>query len=364
MSLKKNIETLFGYSKNPKQVPKALAKSILDELFPGHEFLGILGFGAEGCVFKTIAMEKKEKVHYAIKIAEPDFLKKEFERKGLWGERVEKINHPRVRFLNGINCQKMAAELANNPSFSLVVPQVHQILEEPWLCFRMQFIDGIPLLQFLEETKSFQASMTLYMSLLQGVQSLHAAKIIHRDLKPENIIVCGNRMLHPQICLLDWTQAKLLGTDYQNTLPGTVMGTLPYGSDKMTNEANAKEATEADDVEPCAVMCYEFVNFHKVPIPKDCRIEDLLISREAKRKYREQLREGIPEQLHPVFDCGGENKFQKIDPLIFELERAFLAMDFSLYEKIEPEPSKTIEQRLERIEKMLEKFASLWNIPE
>jgi serine/threonine protein kinase len=365
MALKNNIEKLFGYRLNPKQVPSIIAKSVLEELFPGHLYLGVLGFGSEACVLKTNAWVEeldsrgnlvRNRMNLAVKIAAEDFVRKDYDRVNFYSARVEKPNRERARFLNGINCQKMVSELVKTP-FSLVIPKVYEVKEEPWLACSMGFIEGIPLLQYLEENKDFIQSLKLYLRLLEGVQDLHIAKIIHRDLKPENMYVCGNRQLHPQIALLDWTSSKLLGVGWSNTIPGTSLGTVPYASDKMVIEGKSQDASEEDDVEPLSVMIYEFSNFSKIPPPPSslCQPSDIATSKDAKKKYREWVKNSIPKDLHNVYDCGGNDKFKTVGPLIHELGKSFLAMDFNKVELKTIEG--TIEDRVLRLENILEKIS-------
>jgi serine/threonine protein kinase len=326
--LKNQIEILFGYSENPNLITQAMVRPILAELFPSLDYLGVLGIGAEACVLKC--QEVGTPYFCAVKIAAPRFLKKEFVReRGLFGgNRIEVTNVPRERFLNGVTIQKMAANLAGeSQDFPVVIPGKILLKEEPWLAYRMEFVDGMPLLRFFQERKNFRESMGLYANLLLGVEALHDAGIIHRDLKPENIMVTGNSLKKTKIAIVDWTQTKLLGID-SKTLPGTAMGTLPYSSERLTIEASAGDASPEDDVVCLAVMLFEFCTFKKVPKPKG----DLLHDREARQEYLGLLKNSIHPYLYETFELGcmanEESRFKKVRPLLDSFRSALAKAGF------------------------------------
>jgi len=322
------IERIFGYSENPNLITGAMVKPVLEKLFPSLDYLGVLGIGAEACVLKC--QEVGTPYFCAVKIAAPRFLKKEFvrERGILGGNRIEIANVPRERFLNGVTIQKMAANLAvKNQDFPVVIPGKVLLKEEPWLAYRMEFIEGMPLLRFFQERKNFRESMGLYENLLLGVEALHELGIIHRDLKPENILVTGNSLKKTKIAIVDWTQTKLLGTDGK-TLPGTAMGTLPYSSERLTIEASAGDASHEDDVVCLTVMLYEFCTFKKVPKPKG----DLLHDREARQEYLGLLKNSIHPYLHETFELGcmaeEGKRFKKVRPLLDSFRNALAKAGF------------------------------------
>ena len=55
---------------------------------------------------------------------------------------------------------------------------------------RMEFVDGLPLTQWLERHRgSVNRNLLLFRQICEAVRYAHSLAIVHRDLKPSNILV-------------------------------------------------------------------------------------------------------------------------------------------------------------------------------
>ncbi len=94
--------------------------------------------------------------------------------------------------------------------------------------FVMEYIDGLPLLQYCEgNALPVAARLRLFLEICDAVAYAHQRLIVHRDLKPGNILVSGG---HPK--LLDFGLARVLDaeTGEEITQAGLPMITPAYAS--------------------------------------------------------------------------------------------------------------------------------------
>jgi len=69
----------------------------------------------------------------------------------------------------------------------------------------MEFLDGIPLNEFLKEsTMDTEQAVKVMQSICAAVKAVHAAGIIHRDISPDNIFLCSNGIVK----LIDFGAAR------------------------------------------------------------------------------------------------------------------------------------------------------------
>jgi len=365
MAILQELETLFGYERSENLAPKSLLISILGQILPNYKVIGLVAIGAEGAIVKAENQTKS----YAVKIAHPRFSRSQEVIKvwGFWRYDKEETNQARVRFIRGAQIQQKIVELIAKSMKDFVrVPGEVSIIENPTLAICMEFVEGISLLRFLMENRNFKASMLIYRQLLVCLQFIHGCGFIHRDIKPENILVCGNSRLNPQLCFVDWAQSKEINPEFSQTLPGTMLGTLPYSSSRMTIDGQAFDANEADDIVAAGVMLWEFCNFRKVPKPENS--QELLVNKNARQRYIRDLSRNIHPWLHEVFfkaveEEKEENRFHHVEPMLFEFEKvlmrngffesgAKLNMDFFELRKLvfeQEERIKGLEEVIERI---------------
>ncbi len=163
--------------------------------------------------------------------------------------------------------------------------------------FAMEFIDGLPLLQFAERHGLGTRSRLELMALIcDAVEHAHARGVVHRDLKPGNILVVGRGLqgigahaprgagIDAQPKILDFGVARATDADLQTvtllTDVGQFVGTIPY----MSPEQVSGDSTRLDarsDVYALGVVLYELLTGH---LPLDVRHRSIP---EAARMIRE-----------------------------------------------------------------------------
>ncbi len=95
-------------------------------------------------------------------------------------------------------------------------------------------VNGPSLQHFLSNNQSLDLPLTLDIArqVCDGLQHVHANDVLHRDLKPTNILAIESDGQHPQVKLIDFGLAKLVGGDrFQNlTQTGMALGSVMYAS--------------------------------------------------------------------------------------------------------------------------------------
>jgi tRNA A-37 threonylcarbamoyl transferase component Bud32 len=138
------------------------------------------------------------------------------------------------------------------------IVRVHDIFfwgEDPWIV--MEYIRGRNLADvFHQERPGDRAIAALGLSVLQGLQAVHAAGIVHRDIKPTNILVDQDGA----VFLVDFGIAKIIeqaqaNTRYPDGLTGLgrVLGTPEYISPE---QIKGESATAASDLWSLGVTLY------------------------------------------------------------------------------------------------------------
>lgn len=131
----------------------------------------------------------------------------------------------------------------------------------------MELIDGRPITAWCREAGlSLEASLRLFLQVVEAVSYLHRNLVVHRDLKPSNILVRNDGVVK----LLDFGIAKLLAEDEEvaeKTLTSERFLTPVYASPE---QLAGKAITTATDVYSLGVVLYELltgrVPHERVPI--------------------------------------------------------------------------------------------------
>lgn len=165
----------------------------------------ILGYGGMGVVFYGIQNPLDREV--AIKVLLPQYSSKENFKKRflLEAKSVAKLEHKNIVTLY------TAGE------------------ENDILYLVMQYIDGISLMEVMENKKRVRCAQALecITQVAQGLAEAHEHGLIHRDIKPANIMVTRKNVLK----IMDFGLAKILADDsFDLTQTGTFLGTPQYMS--------------------------------------------------------------------------------------------------------------------------------------
>jgi serine/threonine protein kinase/tetratricopeptide (TPR) repeat protein len=122
--------------------------------------------------------------------------------------------------------------------------------------FVMDYVDGIPVTHFLEETNPpLEERLHLFLKVCSAVELAHSSSIVHRDLKPSNILV--TRTGEPK--LLDFGIAKLLSDD-NDPLERTAAGHERLSPIAASPEqAQGVAVTTSSDVYALGSLLYEML---------------------------------------------------------------------------------------------------------
>ena len=198
--------------------------SIVDERY---EILGILGSGGMGRVYKARQLNLNRIV--AIKVPSDAVLKNE-----------EFL----ARFVReGTTCARVAH------GHIVSIYDVHSG-KRPYIV--MEYVDGMPLNQFLQEEQT-----TLFVSDLleiigqvcQGLEAAHASGVVHRDIKPANIVITheGHR-----VKVMDFGIARV-SDNTALTTASSMMGTPFY---MAPEQIKGEEVGPATDLYALACLVY------------------------------------------------------------------------------------------------------------
>jgi tRNA A-37 threonylcarbamoyl transferase component Bud32 len=144
------------------------------------------------------------------------------------------------------------------------IVRVHDIFfkgQDPWIV--MEYISGRNLADVITaERPGDRAIAAIGLSVLQGLQAVHAAGIVHRDIKPTNILVDQDGA----VFLVDFGIAKMVDPALaRGTFPhgitglGRVLGTPEYISPE---QVKGDQATAASDLWSLGVTLYFALQGH------------------------------------------------------------------------------------------------------
>src|ERR1051326_636844 len=162
---------------------------------------------------------------------------------------------------------------------SLTHPNIGKLFEggtndEGLPYFVMEYIEGLPLLQYCDEhALSVADRLKLFRSVCAAVQHAHQNLIIHRDVKPSNILVTSDG----EVKLLDFGVAKVLNPD----LTGGALAQTRAAARVMTPEYASPEqvrgqhVTTATDIYSLGVILYELLTGTKPYKLKDNSPDEL-----------------------------------------------------------------------------------------
>jgi len=126
----------------------------------------------------------------------------------------------------------------------------------------LQYIEGETLAASLKrQLPDVREALRIAAQVADALAEAHARGIIHRDIKPENIMLTSRR----QVKVLDFGLAKVLrdpgivdaNTASMLSMPGTVMGTMPYMSPE---QVRGEELDCRSDIFSFGTVLYELLS--------------------------------------------------------------------------------------------------------
>ena len=182
-------------------------------------------------------------------------------------------NHERMRRFKQ---EAQAAAALNHPN----IAHIYEIGEADGVHFiAMEFVDGFTLRPLIHDQQTPLSKLLRHLQhVAEGLAKAHASGIVHRDLKPDNIMV--TRDGHAKI--LDFGLAKLVEPQQlsgsssemataiikQQSLPGTVLGTIGYMSPEQA-QGRVHEIDHRSDIFSFGCILYEAITRHKAFEGKD-----------------------------------------------------------------------------------------------
>ncbi len=254
-----------------------------------YEVEEALGNGGMGVVYR--ARDTRLERPVAIKLLKPELVA-DPDRKS--------------RFLR----EARAAAAVSHPA----IAQVYDIDEDEGTTFiAMEFVDGRTVGRLIAQGElDLLGSVEIALQIAEGLAKAHEANIIHRDIKSDNIMV--TREGHAK--LLDFGIAKLLDAsagdtevdlsarsdgwtmtaERARTLPGAVVGTVPYMSPE---QARGQALDPRSDIFSLGIVLYEMVT-GELPFKGDSLLDTMHAIVFEEPKPVMAVRRNLPPNLHMI----------------------------------------------------------------
>jgi serine/threonine-protein kinase len=125
----------------------------------------------------------------------------------------------------------------------------------------MEHVDGTPITDYADQNDlDLDARLDLLGQVFDAVAAAHRQLVVHRDLKPSNVLVMETDEGRPQVKLLDFGIAKLLGESLPVTRPQTRTGMhLMTPAYAAPEQVSGSEVTTSTDVYQLGVLTYELL---------------------------------------------------------------------------------------------------------
>ena len=123
----------------------------------------------------------------------------------------------------------------------------------------MELVEGEPITRYCDRrVLDVDARLALFRRVCEAVEHAHHRLVVHRDLKPSNVLVTEGAPGKPQVKLLDFGIAKLLGEgdDDVVTRTGARRLTPAYAAPE---QQRGEAVTTATDVYALGVLLYELL---------------------------------------------------------------------------------------------------------
>lgn len=200
--------------------------------------------------------------------------------------------------------EAQAASALNHPN----IVSIYDIGEdEAGKFIVMEYVSGQNLRSLISKRLTAGQLSDLALQVSKGLNAAHTAGITHRDIKPENVMIRDDGFIK----LVDFGLARLLPTSAsgeefstlaQQTLPGTVMGTVAYMSPE---QARGVAPGPPSDIFALGVVLYELAaGTH--PFKSENYLEHLQVLASPSPKPLRDLRDDLPEQftslIHQMLD--------------------------------------------------------------
>lgn len=193
------------------------------------------GSGSFGSVYSC----EKDGITYAIKIFNYSYVFSEFS-KGT-DNRITR----EIKALKSVNHPNVVSYVDDGEFVDNGVKYLYVI---------MDYVDGVDLSQYIKTYNTdFKKAISIFISILQGVDAIHKQHIVHRDLKPANIYITQNG----DVKILDFGLSKLI--DFTSiTSTGAEIGSPLYMSPEQVKDG--KNIDYRSDYYALGVILFELLS--------------------------------------------------------------------------------------------------------
>jgi serine/threonine protein kinase len=244
------------------------------------------------------------------------------------------------------------------------IAQVYDIDEvDGRLFIVMEYIDGRSVGRLITDRElDLLSAVEIALQVTEGLAKAHEAGILHRDIKSDNIMV--TRDGHAK--LLDFGLAKLmepgssdavlpadplrtLTKDAGRTLPGLVVGTIPYMSPE---QARGKDLDARSDLFSLGIVLYEMVT-SELPFKGDTPLDTMHAIAYEEARPVTIVRRNLSPQVHRIVSrClrkRPEDRYPDAQALASDLKRLKLDLESGTRTDLRP---------VERLQVWFEKLKS------
>ena len=231
----------------------ALVADVVADAEPDEDDLGrrvgpyrlveVLGHGGMGAVYLAERADGQFEQRVAVKLLRRDIHTEAFRGRFLAERQIlASLDHPHIaRLLDG------------------------GVTENGRPYYAMEHVAGRPLTRYCDEERlSVRDRLRLFTTVGRAVAYAHQNLVVHRDLKPSNILVSEDAEGEPQVKLLDFGIAKLLGEPVRPDLPVTRTGlrlmTPEYAAPE---QVRGEPISTATDVYQLGVVLFELLAGHR-----------------------------------------------------------------------------------------------------
>jgi non-specific serine/threonine protein kinase len=154
-----------------------------------------------------------------------------------------------------------------------------------------ELVDGETLREWFKRALPIERNLEMARQVLEALRAAHHAGIVHRDLKPENVMVRSDDyvkvldfglaarmpssrvMQAERVATTDVTLTGLPndGVDRRVSLPGQILGTIPYMSPE---QIQGREVDQRSDLFAFGIILYEMMT-RRHPWPRPSPVETL-----------------------------------------------------------------------------------------